>query len=96
MSIRSFTHKGLYLFFEKGNPKGIAADDIERIRRILDVLHNATSKSQLKFHGFGFHRLNPKVENRYAMKVDKRFRITFIWDDANGDALRVNLKNYHH
>jgi plasmid maintenance system killer protein len=59
------------------------------------VLHTATSKNQLHFPGSGFHQLQPKGENRYAMKVDRRFRITFTWDDANGDALRVNLEDYH-
>jgi plasmid maintenance system killer protein len=76
MSIRSFSHKGLYKLFMDDDPSEVAAKDAKKILRLLNVLSSAKSKRDLHFPGSGFHPLEPSRDCRYALKVDKRFRIT--------------------
>ena len=42
ISIR-FTHKGLQRFHERNDPRGLNADHVERIRRVLTALQDARS-----------------------------------------------------
>jgi toxin HigB-1 len=95
MSIRSFAHKGLDKLFMMNDPSELSAKDVQRIRRVLSALNSAKSKRDLNYPGSGFHQLNPVTGNKYALKVDKRFRVTFVWDEDHGNASRVNLEDYH-
>jgi len=40
--IQSFRHRGLKQFYEKDNPKGLRADQVDKIARILARLDEAT------------------------------------------------------
>ncbi|MHC1726712.1 MAG: type II toxin-antitoxin system RelE/ParE family toxin [Syntrophobacteraceae bacterium] len=95
MGIRSFKHHGLHRLWKDNDQSEIPAKDADRIRRILSVLNSARSKLDMNYPGSGFHPLEPKGLNCYAMKVDKRFRITFRWDEKECHAFEVNLENYH-
>jgi proteic killer suppression protein len=91
--IRSFRHKGLERFFAKSERRGIDARQAERIRRILDRLDAAMRPEDLKVPGFGFHGLKGDRKGTYAVSVSGNWRITFRF--AEGDALDVNLEDYH-
>jgi toxin HigB-1 len=95
VSIHGFRHRGLSKLWIKNDRSEISAKDEAKIRRILHILNQAKTKVDLNYPGSGFHPLEPKEKNYYALKVDKRFRITFRWDDEKGQALEVNLENYH-
>ena len=95
MSIRGFKHRGLYKVWQNNDQSEIPAKDAEKIKRILSVLNAARSTMDMNFPGSGFHSLEPRHENYYAIKVDKRFRITFRWDEKEGNAWEVNFENYH-
>jgi proteic killer suppression protein len=58
----------------------------------LTVLHQATALSDLSVPGYGFHALRGKPQ-RYTIHVNGPWCLTFAWED--GDALRVNLEQYH-
>lgn len=90
--IRSFVHKGLAEFFASGRTRGIRADLQDRIRDRLNVLHRATSLTDLRVPGLDFHALHGKPQ-RYCLKVNGPWRITFEWEE--GDAWRVDLEQYH-
>jgi len=49
----------------------------------------------MNYPGSGFHPLEPKEEHCFAMKVDKRFRVTFRWDEKEGNVWEVNFEDYH-
>ncbi|WP_425272999.1 type II toxin-antitoxin system RelE/ParE family toxin [Pasteurella testudinis] len=54
--IKSFKHKGLKQFFERGTTKGIRADHAKKIRFILATIHVASSIEQLA-DIYQFHEL---------------------------------------
>lgn len=90
--IRSFRHRGLQRYFNDGDAAGLPPDQVARIHRRLMALNAATRPQDLNIPGFDFHGLRGKPK-RYSVHVNGPWCITFDW--AEGDALRVDLENYH-
>lgn len=90
--IKSFKHKGLVELFEQGRSRKVKQDLQSRALRRLDVLDQAESLTDLNLPGFNFHGLQG-MPKRYSMHVNGPWCITFEWKD--GDALKINLEQYH-
>ena len=91
--IRSFRHKGIGRFFASGDARGIQAQHVARITRILDLLNDATSVDQLNIPGYFLHPLKGDRKGEWAMTVSGNWRITFRFEDE--DAVDLNLEDYH-
>jgi proteic killer suppression protein len=90
--IRSFRHSGLERLWNDGDPRGIRPDQLARVRRRLTALDAARDLREMVTPGWGLHGLQGKPK-RYAIDVNGPWRITFEWHE--GDALRVDLEQYH-
>lgn len=90
--IRSFRHKGLAELFENGRSPRIGQNLQTRTLRRLDALEQADVLTDLNVPGFDFHGLQG-MPKRYSIHVNGPWCITFEWED--GDALRVDLEQYH-
>lgn len=91
--IKSFKHKGLEKLFYEGLSKGIQNKHKERLLNILDLLDAADSINVMKFPGSNLHKLEPKKNSIWAVKVTGNWRVTFQFID--GDAFYVNYIDYH-
>ena len=91
--IRRFRHKALERFFTSGDRRKIDARQAARILRILDRLDAAAKPEDLNLPGFDFHALKGDRKGTYSVSVSGNWRITFRHDA--GDAIDVNLENYH-
>ena len=92
MLIISFRHAGLRELFETGRARRIRPDLQRRAYLRLRVLDEAVVLSDLNVPGFDFHRLQGRP-TRYSLHVNGPWCLTFEW--ADGDAVRVNLEQYH-
>jgi proteic killer suppression protein len=90
--IQSFRHKGLKELFETGSSRKVRVDLQARALRRLDALDQAGDLLELNIPGFDFHPLRGKPQ-RYSVHVNGPWCITFEWEQ--GDALRVDLEQYH-
>ncbi len=90
--IASFRSKGLRQFWEEGNRRGLRPDLVERILDRLTLLHNAAGLEDVDVPGARFHGLHGSPK-RYAVWVNKNWRITFGWED--GDVVDIDLEDYH-
>lgn len=90
--IRSFRHKGLQELFRTGSSRKVRPDLQGRALRRLDALQAAESPEELNVPGFNFHPLRGSPR-RYSLHVNGPWCITFEWNQ--GDALRVDLEQYH-
>ena len=90
--IASFRSKALSQFWEEGNRRGLRPDLVERIKVLLFALHAAESPEEFDHARAGFHSLRGKPQ-RYALSVNKNWRITFGWDEDAAAA--VDLEDYH-
>lgn len=91
--IRRFRHKGLERFFTKSERQHVDAKQADRIRRILDRLDAAAKTEDMNLPGWKFHSLKGDRKGTYAVSVSGNRRITFRFE--KGDAIDVNLKDYH-
>jgi proteic killer suppression protein len=91
--IRKFRHKGLESFFTKDDARRLGADQIARIRRLLDRLDAAKEPRDMNLRGLGFHPLKGNRKGTYSVTVSGNWRITFQFEGEN--AVNVDLEDYH-
>jgi proteic killer suppression protein len=91
--IKSFRHKGIQRFFESGDARGINPKHAPRIRRVLDLIDEATALEQLDIPGMYLHPLKGDRKGEWAMTVSGNWRITFRF--VGEDATVINLEDYH-
>lgn len=92
--IKSFAHKGLKLFFEKGDSKKLNPSHIERIRRILARLHAAKESKDMNYPGSNLHLLKaPPYRGFYSVNVSGNYRIVFRFE--KGEAYDVDYLDTH-
>jgi len=91
--IKSFIHKGLKNFFEKGCARGINTNHIERIRLVLTRLNVSSHPEDMRLPGLKLHRLQGKWKDLYSVSVNGNWRITFMF--INSDVYNVDYLDYH-
>jgi proteic killer suppression protein len=94
MAIQSFRHKGLRWLFRDDDARGVRADQVKRLRRLLAQLDSAQTLDDLRrFPGGRLHELKGKLKGRWSLKVSGNWRLTFLFEE--GDALELDLVDYH-
>lgn len=91
--IKSFKHKGIKLFFEKGDYSGIQAKHRNKLRMQLGALDTAQVIEDMDLPGYGLHKLKGDRKNSWSIIVNGNWRLTFEF--YNGDAYIVNYEDYH-
>ena len=91
--IVSFRHKALRAYYEKGKTKGLNADWLPPIQRVLSVLDAASSPAEMDVPGFHLHQLKGELAGYWSVRVTGNWRI--IWTFEGEDAADVDLIDYH-
>lgn len=91
--IVSIRHKGLRLYFEKGDASKLQPQHVSKIRLILTRLQAAKNIGDMNIPGYGLHQLTGEMKGFWAVKVDKNFRIIFQF--IAEDAHEVDYLDYH-
>lgn len=85
--------KSLRRLWSKDETKGIDPQSVERLRELLSMLNAATEPEDMNQPGFAFHALKGDRKGQYAVEVRAQWRLVFEWED--GEAVRVNMVDYH-
>ena len=91
--IKTFQHKGLQRFFEKGSKSGIQTKHERRLRLMLSRLDDATNAGDMDAPGWKLHALKGDLKGHWAVWVDENWRLTFTFDGT--DAILLNYQDYH-
>jgi proteic killer suppression protein len=91
--IKQFKHKGLEIFFNSGNTKGINPEHADKIARILDRLDAVSNSKDMNLTGYKLHKLQGKEKDIYSVWVNGNWRITFKFIEE--DAYIVDYRDYH-
>lgn len=91
--IVSFRHKGLKLFYEKGDASKLQPQHVSKIRLILIRLDAVKSPEELNVPGYGLYQLKGPLNGYWSVKVDKNFRIIFRIEQES--AHDVDYIDYH-
>jgi toxin HigB-1 len=92
--IKTFRHRGLGRFFERGETRGLRQDQVARIRRVLAILDGAkTAEDVVGLPGLRPHRLKGDLAGFWSVSVSGNWRIVFRF--SGNDAFDVDLVDYH-
>lgn len=91
--IRSFKHKGLKLFYEKGDRSKLPPALMGRIEEILTVLNAAQSLDDIALPYLRLHPLTGERKGEWAVTVRANWRIVFRFD--HGEPEQVDFTDYH-
>lgn len=88
--IKSWRHKGLQQFFEKGTKKGIQPHHADRLGRQLAHLDAARQPDDMNVPSWRLHQLST---GHWSVWVNGNWRMTF--DFEGEDAILVDYRDYH-
>lgn len=93
--IKSFKHKGLRAFFEKGDFSGIQPHHRKKLRLQLSAINDATATEieDVDLPGYNLHPLKGKRKNCWSIEANGNWRVTFEFVD--GDVYIINYEDYH-
>ena len=91
--IASFKHRGLRTLFDSDDRRRLSAAHVDKIKRILARLDEATEIKHMALPGFGLHPLKGELKGFWAVSVSGNWRIIFRFD--KGNVYDVDLVDYH-
>ena len=93
--IRSFKHKGLRFFWEGKKNHKLPADQIERIKQMLEVIDSAKLVPQdfLFFRSWKIHPLKGNLKGYWALTFKENRRVVFEFNGS--EAFNIDYLDYH-
>ncbi|WP_330111076.1 type II toxin-antitoxin system RelE/ParE family toxin [Methylophaga thalassica] len=82
-------------YFHSSKARGIDKSIEDALRRKLDIIHSAEAEIDLKVPpGKRFEHLSGKLNDRCSIRVNRKYRLIFKWD--NGEAIDLYLVPYEY
>jgi proteic killer suppression protein len=91
--IRRFRHRGLKRLYEDDDGRGLRADQVERIKRVLARLDRASQPDHMNLPGWRLHPLKGEFAGFWSVTVTANWRV--VWRFEGGDATDVDYLDYH-
>jgi proteic killer suppression protein len=91
--IKSFHHKGLEALYTTGSKRGIQADHVAKLTRILTALDAAHAPEDLDLPAYRLHELKGREAGTWSIRVNGNWRVTFRFDGT--DVILVDYLDYH-
>ena len=91
--IKSFKHKGLQRYFEKGSSSGIQTNHARKLRIQLAALDTSKSIEDMDLPGFQLHQLKGARAGTWAISVSGNWRLTFKFEESG--VYDLNYEDYH-
>ena len=91
--ILSFKHHGLRRLYEEDSRRGINQEHVEKIRRVLAQLDQATCPEDLDLPGYRLHPLKGGRAGSWSITIRANWRITFRFEGP--DVADVEYLDYH-
>jgi proteic killer suppression protein len=94
--IKSFADKETRKLFEGFKSRAVPPDVRERAESKLALLDAAKSLEDLKVPpGNRFEALRGDREGQRSIRINRQYRVCFVWDSEAGDAYDVEITDYH-
>lgn len=94
--IRNIKHKGLRRFYEEDNPKGVSADTVDKLRKMLAFLDNMQDPEELgALPVWKAHILAGDRKGTWSLTVNRNRRLTFRVDSVQNEIYDVDIEDYH-
>jgi len=91
--ISTIRHKGLKLYFLKGDRRLLPPNLVVKIIEILDDLNAALDPEDMNLPKYRLHLLGGNLAGFWSVRVSRNWRIIFRFDGSN--VCDVDLVDYH-
>jgi len=91
--IRRFRHKGLKRLYDQGSGRGLPADRVPKIGRILARLDVAAGPEAMDLPGYRLHPLKGAMKGYWPVWVSGNWRIVFRFEQSG--VFDVDFTDYH-
>ena len=96
MKIRNFIHKGLKRLYSEDNSKGVPADTVDKLRKMLAFLDDMEHPEELRtLPSWKPHLLTGNRRGTWSLSVTANRRLTFRIDTTEREIYDVDLEDYH-
>ena len=94
MKVRSLAHKGLRRLYEDNSSKGVSADTVDKLRKMLTFLDAMQNPEELRaLPTWKAHILTGDRKGTWSLHVTRNRRLTFRIEDD--EIIDLNLEDYH-
>jgi len=94
MRIRSVVHKGLRRLYEENVSKGVSAETVDKLRKMLTFLEAMARPDELRaLPLWKAHVLTGDRKGTWSLHVTRNRRLTFRIEDD--EIIELNLEDYH-
>jgi len=91
--IASIQHKGLKLLWEKNDASRLPAEQVKKIRNVLNLLNSAEKIKDMNYPGSNLHSLKSDLKGYWTVRISGNYRITFLFEEGNVHL--VDYVDYH-
>ena len=91
--IAGFRNKALKRLWENNDERGVNAQHLNKIGRILAALDDAIRPEDMSIPSYKLHKLHGDHPPRWSVWVNGNWRITFAFE--NNEAIDVDYEDYH-
>ncbi|MGH9424400.1 MAG: type II toxin-antitoxin system RelE/ParE family toxin [Thermoanaerobaculia bacterium] len=94
MRVRSIGHKGLRRLYEENSSKGLSAETVDKLRKMLTFLDAMQAPEELRaLPTWKAHLLTGDRKGTWSLHVTRNWRMTFRVEDD--EIIDVTLEDYH-
>jgi proteic killer suppression protein len=94
MRVGSIAHKGLRRLYEENSSKGLSADTVDKLRKMLTFLDAMQNPEELRaLPTWKAHILTGDRKGTWSLHVTRNRRMTFRIEDD--EIVDLNLEDYH-
>ncbi len=94
MKAQSIAHKGLRRLYEDNSSKGVSADTVDKLRKMLAFLDAMQDPEELRaLPTWKAHMLTGDRKGTWSLYVTRNRRVTFRIEDD--EIIDINLEDYH-
>jgi proteic killer suppression protein len=95
--IKSIQHKGLKLFWTKGDKSKLPPEMLSKIERVLNIIHYLEEVPG-DLENLNFlrpHQLKGNLKDFWSMQITGNWRIIFKFENENAGAYDLDFIDYH-
>ena len=94
MTVRSIAHKGLRRLYEDNSSKGLSADTVDKLRKMLAFLDAMQDPEELRaLPLWKAHILTGNRKGTWSLHVTRNWRLTFRIEED--EIIDLDLEDYH-
>jgi proteic killer suppression protein len=92
--IRNISQKGLRRLYDSDDTKGLPADTVGKLRKMLTFLDSIASEEEVRdVPTWKAHRLTGDRRGTWSLHVSRNWRLTFEID--RDELANINVEDYH-